>query len=66
MRSASEKAAAVSAVRNDVKQMRLRAGVKKNFETKHSDVFAPPGCPSLSFNCGIRVQSFRLHLDPEQ
>jgi hypothetical protein len=45
MRSASEKAAAVSAARNDVKQMEQRAGTKKGFETVHSGVFAPPGLP---------------------
>jgi hypothetical protein len=32
MRSASEKAAAVSALRNDGKQMELRAEAKKDFE----------------------------------
>jgi hypothetical protein len=32
MRSASEKAAGVSALRNDGKQMELRAGAKKDFE----------------------------------
>jgi hypothetical protein len=33
MRSASGKAATVSALPNDVKQMELRAGAKKEFET---------------------------------
>jgi hypothetical protein len=42
-RSASEKAPAVSALRNDGKQMELRAGAKKDFETKQSSVFAAPG-----------------------
>jgi hypothetical protein len=45
MHSASEKAAAVIALRNDVKQMELRAGAKKDFETKQSSVFAAPGLP---------------------
>jgi hypothetical protein len=40
MRSASEKAAAVSALRNGGKQMELRASAKKDFETKQSSVFA--------------------------
>jgi hypothetical protein len=49
MRSASEKAAAVSALRNDVKQMELRAGAKKDFET-NSRVSSPfQVCPSLTF-----------------
>jgi hypothetical protein len=41
MRSASEKAAALSALRNNFKQMELRTGTKKDFETKQSSVFAP-------------------------
>jgi hypothetical protein len=45
MRSASEGAAAVSAVCNDVKQMKAASRRQKDFETKHSDVFAPPGLP---------------------
>jgi S1/P1 Nuclease len=45
MRSASEKAAAVSALRNNGKQMELRAYAKKDFETKQSSVFAAPGLP---------------------
>jgi hypothetical protein len=49
MRSASEKAAAVSALRNDDKQMELRAGAKKDFETKQSGVFAAPGLPLAHF-----------------
>jgi hypothetical protein len=49
MRSASEKAAAVSALRNDVKQMEQRAGAKKDSEIKQSSVFAAPGLPSLTF-----------------
>jgi hypothetical protein len=49
MRSASEKAAAVSAMRSDVKQMELRAGAKKDFETKQSSVFAAPGLPLAHF-----------------
>jgi hypothetical protein len=49
MCSASEKAAAVSARRNDVKQMELRAGAKKDFETKQSGVFAVPGLPLAQF-----------------
>jgi hypothetical protein len=49
MRSASEKAAAVSALRNDVKQMEQRAGAKKDFETKQSSVFATPGSPLAHF-----------------
>jgi hypothetical protein len=42
MRSASEKAAGVSALSNDVKQIEPRAGAKKDFETKSSSVFATP------------------------
>jgi hypothetical protein len=49
MRSASEKAAAVSALRNDVKQLELRGGAKKDFETKQSSVFAAPGLPFAHF-----------------
>jgi hypothetical protein len=49
MRSTSEKAAAVSALRNDVKEMELRASAKKNFETKQSSVFAAPGLPLAHF-----------------
>jgi hypothetical protein len=49
MRSASEKTAAVSALRNDGKQMELRAGAKKDFETKQSSVFAAPGLPLVTF-----------------
>jgi hypothetical protein len=45
MRSASEKAAAVSAARKHAKQMERRAGAKKDFETQHSGVFATPGLP---------------------
>jgi hypothetical protein len=45
MRCVSEKAAAVSALRNDVKQMELRVGAKKDFETKQSSVFAAAGLP---------------------
>jgi hypothetical protein len=50
MRSASEQAAAVSALRNDVKQMELPAGAKKDFETKQSSVFAAPGLPLAHFS----------------
>jgi hypothetical protein len=49
MRSTSEKAAAVSALRNEVKEMQLRAGTKKDFETKRSSVFAAPGLPLAHF-----------------
>jgi hypothetical protein len=49
MRSASEKAAAVSVLRNDVKQMEQRAGAKKDFESKQSSVFATPGLPLAHF-----------------
>jgi hypothetical protein len=43
MRSASEKAAAVSAVRNDIKQMEATSRRQKDFETKQSAAFAAPG-----------------------
>ena len=33
---------------------------KKDFETEHSNVFAAPGLPPLIFNCGIRVQQFKV------
>jgi hypothetical protein len=56
MRSASEKAAAVSALLNDGKQMELRAGTKKDFETNSRVSSLLQVCPSLTFNCGIRVQ----------
>ena len=49
MRSASEKAAGVSALHNDVKQMEARAEAKKDFETEHSGVFATPGLPLAHF-----------------
>jgi hypothetical protein len=49
MRSASEKTAAVSALRNDVKQMEAASGRQKDFETKHSSVLAPPGLPLAHF-----------------
>ena len=49
MRSASEKAAAVSAVRTDVKQMKAASGRQKDFETKYSGVFAAPGLPLAQF-----------------
>jgi hypothetical protein len=49
MRSASEKAAAVSAVRNDIKQMEAASRRQKDFETKHSGVFAAPGLPLAQF-----------------
>jgi hypothetical protein len=67
MRSASEKAAAVGALRNDGKQMELRAGAKKDFETKQSSVFAVPGLPLAHFltaesgiNASEVTASFRL------
>jgi hypothetical protein len=50
MRSGSEKAAAVSALHNAVKQMKLRAGAKKDFENKQSSVFAAPGLPLAHFS----------------
>jgi hypothetical protein len=49
MRSASEKAAAVSALRNDGKQMELRAGAKKDFETNSRVSSLLQVCPSLTF-----------------
>jgi hypothetical protein len=49
MRSASEKAAAVSALRNDSKQMELRAGAKKDFETNSQVSSLLQVCPSLTF-----------------
>jgi hypothetical protein len=49
MRSASEKTTAISALRNDGKQMELRAGAKKDFETKQSSVFATPDLPLAHF-----------------
>jgi hypothetical protein len=59
MRSASEKAAAVSALRNDVKQMELRAGAKKTLkltvECPRCSRFAPRSL--FNFNCGIRIDA---------
>jgi hypothetical protein len=49
MRSASEKVAAVSALRNDGKQMEAASRRQKDFETKHSGVFAAPGLPLAQF-----------------
>jgi hypothetical protein len=49
MRSASEKAAAVSALRNDGKQMELRAGAKKDFETNSRVSSLLQLCSSLTF-----------------
>jgi hypothetical protein len=46
---ASEKAAAVSALRNDGKQMELRAGAKKDFETNSRVSSLLQVCPSLTF-----------------
>jgi hypothetical protein len=43
MHCASESAVTVSAVSKNVKQMRRRAGAKRDFETEQSGVFAPPG-----------------------
>jgi hypothetical protein len=47
MRSASEKAAAVSAVRNDIKQMELRAGAKKTLKLNSPVSSLLQVCPSL-------------------
>ena len=60
MRSASEKAAAVSALRNTGKQMELRAGAKKDFETKQMSVFATPGLLLAHFS----TAKSRLNLSP--
>jgi hypothetical protein len=49
MRSASEKAAAVSGLSNNVKQMEQRACAKKDFESKQSSVFTAPGLPLAHF-----------------
>jgi hypothetical protein len=49
MRSASEKAAAVSALRNGGKQMELRAGAKKDFETNSRVSSLLQVCSSLTF-----------------
>jgi hypothetical protein len=49
MHSASERAVAVSALRNDVSEWKRRAGAKKDFETEHSSVFAAPGSPLAHF-----------------
>jgi hypothetical protein len=49
MRSPFEKAAAVSAVRNDIKQMEAASRRQKDFETKHSGVFAALGLPLAQF-----------------
>jgi hypothetical protein len=56
MRSASEKAAAVSALRNDGKQMELRAGAKKDFET-NSRVSSPPLAHFLTAESGFNETS---------
>jgi hypothetical protein len=56
MRSASEKAAAVSALRNDGKQMKLRAGGKKDFELTVECLRCSSFAPRSLFNCGIRVE----------
>jgi hypothetical protein len=61
MRSASEKASAVSALRSDVKQMELLASAKKDFETKQSSVFATPSLPLAHFShaeSGLNVELF--------
>jgi hypothetical protein len=44
------KAAAVSALRNDGKQMELRAGAKKDFETNSRVSSLLQVCPSLTFS----------------
>jgi hypothetical protein len=49
MRSTSEKAAAVSALRNDGKQMELRAVAKKDFETNSRVSSLLQVRPSLTF-----------------
>jgi hypothetical protein len=65
MRSASEKAAAVSAVRNAVKQMEAASRHQKDFETKHSCVFAAPDLPLAQFNCEIRDKRMNRRLRKE-
>jgi hypothetical protein len=50
MHSASERTAAVSALRNDVKRLEAATGAKKDFETEHSGVFSLlQARPSLIF-----------------
>jgi hypothetical protein len=58
MRSASEKAAAVSALRNDSKQMELRAGAKKTLKLTVECLRCSRFVPSSLFNCGIWVEHF--------
>jgi|RhiMetdeSRZDD1v2_1073273.scaffolds.fasta_scaffold21042_3 hypothetical protein len=60
MRCASEKAAAVQCVTRSSKWKR-RAGAKKDFETEHSGVFAPPGLPLahvLTAESGLTAPNF--------
>jgi SAM-dependent methyltransferase len=57
MRSASEKAATVSALRNDGKQMELRAGAKKTLKLTVECLRCSRFAPRSLFNCGIRVES---------
>jgi hypothetical protein len=49
MRSAFEKTVAVSALRNEGKQMEQRAGAKKDFETNSRVSSLLQVCPSLTF-----------------
>jgi hypothetical protein len=59
MRSASEKAATVSALRNDGKQMELRAGAKKTLKLTVECLRCSRFAPRSLFNCGIRVEPQR-------
>jgi hypothetical protein len=56
MRSASEKAATVSALRNDGKQMELRAGAKKTLKLTVECLRCSRFAPRSLFNCGIRAE----------
>jgi hypothetical protein len=48
-------------VRNDIKEMELRAGVKKTLKLNTPVSSLLQVCPSLNFNCGIRVQQSQRH-----
>jgi hypothetical protein len=56
MRSASEKAATVSALRDHGKQMELRAGAKKTLKLTVECLRCSRFAPRSLFNCGIRDQ----------
>jgi hypothetical protein len=63
MRSASEKAAAVSALRNDGKQMEPRAGAKKDFETNSRVSSLLQVCPRSLLTAESGFKTFNSESD---